>query len=758
MRRIGRYEVIAELGRGGMGVVFKAWDPQAQAHVAIKLLLQSDPRTSKRFEREAQVLQRLQHPNVVPVRFYGFEGGHPYLVMDFVEGQTLEDRVEARGPLSVDRVAGLGIRLARALSAAHALGILHRDVKPANVLLRADGEVVLGDFGLAKDVALDMTQLTVEGGFMGTLGFVAPEQALGSTEKLGPPTDVYGLGATLYFALAGRPPVEGDTVIETLESLQHPPTPLTDLRPDVSPALASLVQRCLQPRVRERYRSCALVEQDLQRFLSGEVPAAPLRLDEGRRLPGWALGLGAVGALLAAAAVGLALRGGGAEGSAPPEATAPGKPDAFAEALSQAQAYAQVKDWEAARHAYERLLGERPEDPDVLHGLWEVLNELQDPRQIELLERAFAADPRPRVSLGWANNRHAYGDEEGAVRALRRGVEANPRDAQLLTTLGNFLAKLDRHAEAAEILARAWEVAPSYTVALNLSSSYSALGRLPEAARMADHAVELDPSSLPARYYQGALRAALGDLEGALEPLSWVWEQSGGDFLLAVRPLSQALSAAGRDEEALSVLDRGLRDTPQNLDLLFARSLTYSALGRGDEELADLNAILAYSPDATHALNNRMVALFAREDYLGSLADAERLVQLEPDSVEGWTQIGACQYALKEFAASRAAYARAIELAPERLDLRIGRGQAAQELEEYDAAIADYTIVLAEQPEQHTVRWHMGIAYDAAGKTEVALRVMRDMQAHAPEGSSERAIATVWVERLSAKLAKQREE
>ncbi|MCA8924977.1 MAG: serine/threonine protein kinase, partial [Planctomycetes bacterium] len=304
MDRIGHYQVMGELGRGGMGVVFKAWDPHSQSHVAIKLLLAAhNPKRLSRFKREVQVLQRLQHPNVVPIRDFGEAEGRPYLVMQLVDGKSLDDLVEARGPLPPSMVAEVGMKLASALAAAHELGILHRDVKPDNVLLRADGEVVLGDFGLAKDVALEQSQLTVEGGFLGTPGYVAPEQAMGEAERVGPATDVYGLGATLYYALTGRAPVEGSTVFEIMTNIHQAPPRIRSLRSDVPKELAHLVERCLKAELSERYRSCALLERDLDDYLHGtsryEVPGAP----SSRRVPAAALGLGAVAALVAAGAL-----------------------------------------------------------------------------------------------------------------------------------------------------------------------------------------------------------------------------------------------------------------------------------------------------------------------------------------------------------------------------------------------------------------------------------------------------------------------
>ena len=380
MRRIGRYEVVSELGRGGMGAVFKAWDPQERTHVAVKLLLQaSDPRQLSRFRREAQVMQRLQHPNVVPVRGYGEDDGRPYLVMDLVSGEPLDQRIEARGPLPPSLAAEIGRSLASALAAGHAQGILHRDVKPSNVLLRNDGEVLLTDFGLAKDVNLDATQLTVEGGFMGTLGFAAPEQAQGRAELMGPPCDVYGLGATLYYTLSGRPPFEGRSMIEVVDAQQRPPVSLRTLRPEVPQELAALIACCLEPELSARYSSCELVERDLRGFLSGERPGAPADPTPSR-------------APLAAALVlvaGLGLWGGWtlATGDPDPTPQAPVEPPpvelspaepppaelpsaepppSLETLLEHAAGAFEREEWETARLGFERVLRRDPEHRNTI--------------------------------------------------------------------------------------------------------------------------------------------------------------------------------------------------------------------------------------------------------------------------------------------------------------------------------------------------------------------------------------------------------
>ena len=217
MRTIHGYEIREELGRGGMGVVYRAFDPRARREVALKVLTRGAaalPEQRARFAVEARALASFQHPNVVRIHAAGEDQGSPYLVTDLIEGTSLEARL-TRGPLPPEEAVALLEQLAAGMAASHAVGILHRDLKPANVLLRAEsGTPVLIDFGLAKSWESGEAGPTRSGAALGTPGYWAPEQAQGASAAVSPRTDVYGLGAILYAALTGDPPVKGGSMVE----------------------------------------------------------------------------------------------------------------------------------------------------------------------------------------------------------------------------------------------------------------------------------------------------------------------------------------------------------------------------------------------------------------------------------------------------------------------------------------------------------------------------------------------------------------
>ena len=207
--KIGRYEIKAELGRGGMATVYQAYDPRFEREVAIKVLpreMLHDPQFRTRFEREAKTIAMLEHPSIVPVYDFGEEDGQPYFVMRYMTGGSLSDRLK-RGPVPVAEAASLFQRLAPALDEAHIKGIVHRDLKPGNILFDQYGDPYISDFGIAK---LAQSQTNVTGSaIVGTPAYMSPEQAQGET--IDGRSDIYGMGVILFEMLSGRQPYQGDT-------------------------------------------------------------------------------------------------------------------------------------------------------------------------------------------------------------------------------------------------------------------------------------------------------------------------------------------------------------------------------------------------------------------------------------------------------------------------------------------------------------------------------------------------------------------
>lgn len=267
------YELLNELGRGGMGVVYKARQVSLNRLVALKMVLaggHAAPRQRARFKSEAEALARLSHPNIVQIHEIGEHEGLPFFSLEFVDGGNLAERLSKK-PLAPTEAAELIRRLALAVSHAHAQGIIHRDLKPANVLLQdAKPQAAIPkitDFGLAK--LLDSDSQTNSGAVMGTPSYMAPEQASGKVRSLGPGVDVYALGAILYECLTGEPPFRSESVLGTLQQVATqapvPPSRLAKIPAD----LEVICLKCLHKEPERRYVSGAELADDLQRFLDG---------------------------------------------------------------------------------------------------------------------------------------------------------------------------------------------------------------------------------------------------------------------------------------------------------------------------------------------------------------------------------------------------------------------------------------------------------------------------------------------------------
>ena len=298
--RLGPYEIVAPLGAGAMGEVYRARDTRLGRDVAVKTLpaaFAQDAERLARFESEARAVAALSHPNVLALHDLGTHGDTTYAVMELIEGQTLRERM-LDGPLAAPRALGIAVQIARGLAAAHDKGVVHRDLKPENVMLTADGQAKILDFGLAKrtapangdeSLAPTLAVSTEPGVVLGTVGYMSPEQVRGLPADAR--SDLFALGAVLHEMLSGRRAFHADTSADTMSAiLREDPADLTQLVPELSPALASIVRRCLEKQPAARFRSAADLAYALEAIGSGSgasgarAAAAPVGRPRFKRL------------------------------------------------------------------------------------------------------------------------------------------------------------------------------------------------------------------------------------------------------------------------------------------------------------------------------------------------------------------------------------------------------------------------------------------------------------------------------------------
>ena len=268
----GRFRLEEQIGSGGMSTVYRAFDEVLERSVAIKVMhasIAEDGIQLERFRREARTAAKMQHPHVVTVIDAGEDEGHPFIVLEYVEGETLKDRIRRCGQLPVPEAVAYAIEIGRALQAAHAERLVHRDVKPQNVLIDPEGRAKVTDFGITRSLD-DAEGLTATGRVLGTTDYVSPEQALGETVT--EQSDVYSLGIVLFEMLTGRVPYRAESQVGV--AMKHVREPMPDvqrIRPEMSAALAAVVERATAKERRNRYSSVAEMLSDLEQALAIEV-------------------------------------------------------------------------------------------------------------------------------------------------------------------------------------------------------------------------------------------------------------------------------------------------------------------------------------------------------------------------------------------------------------------------------------------------------------------------------------------------------
>lgn len=269
---IGDYELQEEIGRGGMGVVFRARQISLDRSVAVKMILRgrlASDNDLQRFLSEASATARLQHPHIVPVYEVGDIEGRPFFSMKLINGLTLSDQL-LDGPMQEREAAELIATIARAIGFAHRRGVVHRDLKPSNILIDDDGTAMVSDFGLAKRFGVE-NDLTRSGMVIGTPSYMSPEQASGRRDDVGPASDIYSLGCVLYHALTGRPPLVAESMMElVMLVIEQDPTPPRALRPRLDRDLEMIVIRCLQKPADLRYETADELADDLEAYLRDE--------------------------------------------------------------------------------------------------------------------------------------------------------------------------------------------------------------------------------------------------------------------------------------------------------------------------------------------------------------------------------------------------------------------------------------------------------------------------------------------------------
>ena len=617
--RLGPYEIVSEIGRGGSGVVFEARGPGGE-RLALKLLLaaRAGPDGRARFVRERRILEGLgESEGFVPLLDAGEAPEGPFLVMPLLPGGTLRDRLR-RGPLGIEPALALGRALARAVGCAHALGIVHRDLKPENVLFDGAGRPLVSDLGLAKDLRAEGGSLSKTGAFLGTAAYVSPEQ-IENAKAAGPATDVFSLGVVLFECLAGAHPFSGATTLEFLARISRGAhEPLRRLRPDVPAWLAAAVER-------------ALAVEPSRRFADGAALARALEGPGGGR--GRAVALVAAG-LAAAGLVTLSVLVGPRKAPAP--VTAPTTPTPALDGRAAAKLLA----GRAVALTSENLCREA----------------------VAAATSALALDPGS--ALAYASRGDAFfqlGQDERALADLDRAVALDPRNAWALAMRGEVLLEKELFDRARADLDRALALDPKCVTALaGRGELFHRQRDYPRALADLDRALALEPTRHTVHARRGGVYSELGELDKALAALDRAIALNAS---IASYFANRATVHARKGDHARALPDferaLALRPTPS----AFAdRGTLYLREGRFDQAIADFGEAIALDPRLARAYSNRGAARIQKGDLAGARVDLERATALDPASAYAWTHLATTKAESGDRAGARADYEKALTL------------------------------------------------------------------------------------------------
>ena len=817
----GGYRLVRPIGRGGVGVVYEAVQQPLQRRVALKLLatpLVGQPQAVARFRRESELLARLHHPNIVPVYDAGVVDGVPYHAMELIDGCSLQDlvrvvrhgarrdgrtlaaalatvldRPDAGGGLVADSHVAAALRVvaavASALVAAHAAGILHRDVKPANILLRADGTPLLSDFGLARDE--QEPGLTRSGDFAGTPHYVSPEQADGDLAAVGPASDVFSLAVVLYELLLGERPFDGETTEAVLARVRTAEPPALRRSGGELPAdLLAVLDRALQKRPADRYATMAEFAAELQCLLELRPVRARRRgpltrwWRAARRRPAWT---GLVGALVATAltAIGLFayLR------SQQPRIAAAALAERMPRVerlLETAVLELEAGDRDAAARLADQAAASLPDLPEVLtaqtwfrmvagdrDGAAPFLARLRDlaPDAAAQLTAPADAVPVPDTALGWflRGSRALEAGHDGggpacydeAAEALRRAIDRAPSPralfhCQYLHALAHRHERDLAHRFAADVL-HLWPDSPFVAFWRGVALLDDDL----DAARCElERAVALAPDLPQPRVQLSRVYERRGDLataERLLRELLARVAHAGARRRLAVvlrrmdrreeglaelagsldhvsqRLRAELLAELGRDAEAMAVADAEVAATPASAGGFSTRGYVHQVAGRFAAAVADLDRAHAIEPENDQVLVRRCVSLGELGDWAGAANGYGKLLRLRPDDPKVLTDLGHALRRAGDPDGADAALAQALALAPDAPGPLLQLAHLRRQQQRGDEARRLFERVVAVQPSCAEALINLAGWPLAAGDHERALALLREARRLRPD-------------------------
>lgn len=552
---VGPYRVIEQLGSGGMATVFKAYHPALDRYVAIKILhpaFKADPQFFERFQREARIVAKLEHPHIIPVYDFNEHHGEPYLVMRFVEGETLKPEMSG-DPVPPADILRLFRPICAALSYAHQQGVLHRDIKPSNIMVTMEGHIFLTDFGLARMVQAGESTLSQDM-MIGTPQYISPEQAQGISNLDGR-TDIYSLGVVLFEMFTGRVPFSADTPFATIHDHIYTPLPLpSTINPAINPAVERLLLKALAKNPNDRFATAdellTALEMTLNPPAAASTPAKPVRAaqpaaSQKGKVPWWIWAGGvALFLLVFVGIVGVTRLWQRAQQARQTEtAQAASSIPLAATGAPQSPALPTSEPTAAATSEPTVPVVSNPPASELARQAAAAASQQQMDRAIELYRQATAADPHYLPAyFGLSNALRQQGDRAGSLAVLEEAAAQNPQEVDAWLRLGEAQLADDQAEAALKAFEQAVSLAPDSAGALARQAlALLALDQVDAAKPVLDTAMGLDPLNPETHLAQAMYLFKTGDRRGARRELQLLI-QSGRAPVFVIERARQMLA------------------------------------------------------------------------------------------------------------------------------------------------------------------------------------------------------------------------
>ncbi len=725
---LGPYQIVEEIGRGGMGIVYKAWQPALQRYVAIKVLTShlTDREVVQRFQYEARVAANLNHPNIVTIYDIAQQDNTLYIVMEYVDGRPLSEVIIREGPLPIERVVHLLRQIAGALDYAHRMHLIHRDIKPANILITSDDRAVITDFGIAK--ALEgsgaTAQFTAAGTILGTPTYMSPEQIQG--QPVDYRTDLYSLGVVCFEMLGGRPPFGGTTTAAILYAQVHTAPPsIRNLNAGVSKQVEMALTRMLSKLPESRFPTASAFVA----ALGGDFAIKPVT-------PQWTgeteVGVGRADFLDAS------MRG--------RKWTVPGKRRKLSPVLwlvipivaallgvwflvvepaymvrrliAQGNEALQAGQYAIAEAAFATVLTKDEKNVDANLGLGEALR--QQGRVAESLPHyqvAVAGNDRSstaHIGLGWTY--YGLGQYKQAIAEFTRTIALDPAQAEAYRGKGLSYYALGQYTEALEPLQTWVEMVPEAN-SVELNWTYFFTGQYDKALSGFTHLIQVEPDNIEGYKGQAQSHYALGQYHQAEEPLM-KWIKMAPDDLEALRLLGWSYYHQERYAQAAGQFARASQLANADGEIFFGLGNSYSNLGEFEQAQTAFERWVELEPDKAEAHDALAWTLYELERYDEAIPVFDYALKLK-ETASSYHGLGASYYKLEEWERALAAFERWVELEPDKGTAYSSIGWSLNRLERYQEAVSAFKRAL-EANADGDIFFGLGNSYSNLGEFEQA--------------------------------------